>query len=365
MNKPELSLPSRKAEIIRAIRREKRAHGALIGPYFTAQETIIKYGQKLKDLYAEYPQDVIYVEGGGLLGPWGAQSQKTLVEKGTFVDDAGIVWMHSPLGVGPARKASPLDDLENLDSYIRDYLYDYSIRPSQTPRIVRENPNSFVMYLIGQGFFEELRGLRGDANALTDFYLHKHEVNRLQQAYLPIFLQLIRHAAREGADGVMMQDDFGIQTQLFMNPAMWRNVFKPFYREAINEIHQLGMLALFHSCGNITEILPDFIELHLDSLHPIQPGAMDQQKIAAQFGKHITFHTGADVQNWLPYVTPRQVEENILRVFEIFDRSHGGFIFSPTNTINPEVPFENIVAMVETVTRLSNSGAPLSKLEAV
>lgn len=351
-----------KKEVSKVVRRKGRANRVPLGPNWFAYETLIRHKQALEELIYKYPTDLIFIVGR-CAGPFTNELQGRICEDGSIVDDMGVVWKHSPRGVGPVRVASPLDNWENLDSYIRDYLDNYSLQSlGETREVVKENPDTFVIYGIGMGLFEQLRGLRGTTGVLIDLYLHRKEINKLKEALLSVYIQLVRNAAQGGADGVWIGDDFGTQKQLFMNPVTWREVFRPWYREVVEEIHKLGMLAFLHSCGNVREIVPDIIEAGFDSLHPIQPGPMDQKKIVKEFGRDITFCTGGDVQGVLPLGTPEQVKEHIKRVFEIFDRSQGGFIFMSTNTIMPETPLENIETMLETARNLGESSIPLSML---
>ncbi len=343
-----------KEEMAKVVRRQGQTNHVPLGQNWFAYELIIKYQEELEKLINDYPRDFTFIIGR-CAGPFTNELQGKICEDGSIIDDMGIAWQHSPQGVGPVRVASPLDDWKNLDTYIRDYIESYSISQGETRKLVAENPTSFIIYGIGMGLFEQLRGLRGQANVLTDLYLHRKQIDKIKQAFLPLYMKLIRSAAEEGADGVWVGDDFGTQRSLFMNPVIWREIFKPWYREFVTEIHKLGMLAFLHSCGNVEEIVPDIIEVGFDSLHPIQPSAMDQGKIAREFGKDITFCTGADVQRELSRGTPEQVEKQIRRTFEIFHRPRGGFIFMATNTIMPETSLENIKTMVETAKKLSRS----------
>ena len=52
----------------------------------------------------------------------------------------------------------------------------------------------------------------------------------------------------------------------------------------LDEAHRLGLDTIFHSCGNVEEIIPELIDIGLDVLNPLQPGAMDLERVARNFG---------------------------------------------------------------------------------
>ncbi len=345
--------------MLKVLRREGRASTVPLSPLFFAYETLIKSKQPLEQLVAEYPGDLIFT-AEGYWGPFTSELQEKICDEGTITDDMGVVWKCSPLGIGPVRISSPLDNWDNLDNYIRNYIDRPLIPLDKTRKAVTANPDTFVMYTIGMGLFEQLRGLLGTAETLTSMYLHRKEIDKLREAFLPVYFRMIRKAAQDRASGIWIGDDFGTQRGSFMNPSIWREVFGSWYQKIVEETHRLGMVACLHSCGNVREIIPDIIEIGFDSLHPIQPRAINQKEVAKEFHKDITFCTGGDVQGELPLGTPEQVREQVKKTFEIFDRAQGGFIFMVTNTIMPETPLENIRTMIETAQELSKSTTPLS-----
>ncbi len=73
------------------------------------------------------------------------------------------------------------------------------------------------------------------------------------------------------------------------------------------------MQAWLHTCGNVERFLPALIEMRLDVIHPIQKYAMNEIKIARDFGGKITFWAGFDVQRIIPYGTPEDVRNRRLR----------------------------------------------------
>ena len=93
------------------------------------------------------------------------------------------------------------------------------------------------------------------------------------------------------------------------------------------------------------------IESGFDALNPVQTSAdnMDPQELKQEFGKDISFWGGGvDTQKELPFGTPQQVRDQVLRRCEIFAKG-GGFIYNAVHIIQAKTPVENIAAMIDAV----------------
>ena len=87
-------------------------------------------------------------------------------------------------------------------------------------------------------------------------------------------------------------DDFGWQKGLMFSKDMWVKYFKPRLTRFWEIYKNAGLPVIHHSCGNITEIIGDMIDIGLDVLEPVQE-VMDYDKLKREFGKHITFFHSA------------------------------------------------------------------------
>lgn len=102
---------------------------------------------------------------------------------------------------------------------------------------------------------------------------------------------------------------------------------------------------MIHSCGNITEILPDLIDIGVQVVHPLQPEVMDVDYCKKEYGQHIAFWGGLASQSTIPNGTPEQNRDEALRMLDLF--SEGGYIMAPAGAAPPETPVENIEAILD------------------
>ncbi len=146
--------------------------------------------------------------------------------------------------------------------------------------------------------------------------------------------------------------DFGTQTSSFCSVPTFRELWLPVYQALNGWIHQHTPWKVFkHSCGAVAKFVPSFIEAGFDILNPVQCSAagMDPVELKSAYGDRLVFWGGGvDTQQTLPYGTPAQVREEVLRRCDIFARG-GGFVFNTVHNIQARTPLENILAMVAAV----------------
>lgn len=152
-------------------------------------------------------------------------------------------------------------------------------------------------------------------------------------------------------DLVRESDDLAGQNGLLISKEMYRRMIKPYHRRICETIrkHTNATICL-HSCGGVWDLIPDLIDAGFTGLNPIQVGTakMDPVAIKREFGKNLVLWGAACDSQYLPKLTPNQVKEQTRKNLEALAPG-GGFIYSPINMIQADVPPENILAMVETL----------------
>ncbi len=156
----------------------------------------------------------------------------------------------------------------------------------------------------------------------------------------------IFHRLGKSMDIYFMGDDYGTQVGLLTSKGFWLDFIKPRLKRIIDEAKNAGYLVQFHSCGSVSELIPEFIEMGVDVLNPIQVAAsgMAVGGLKKQFGSRISFNGGIDTQELLPFGSKTDVR-NAVHETLLAAAVNGGYIFAPSQSFLPEVPTENIVAM--------------------
>jgi uroporphyrinogen decarboxylase len=302
-------------------------------------ETLARHGSRLKRLLRRYPPDFLY---SGAAPP-----MKTLPQPLSSLDEYGVVWKGCKSGVGLHPEVPPIRDWSLLDEYLRRTMPQASLRGrfAEARKVARKRKNEYLLALSPVAFFERMQTLVGIRHFYESVLEHPEKVERLGRAILDFGLDSVDAFARLGYDGFMLLDDLGSQTSLLMSAPLWREMFKPWYKALFERVRSRGMDAMLHSCGNVAEIIDDFIEIGVDVLHPLQPGCMDRTEIAGRYRGRLCFYTGVDVQKLLISGTPEEIREDVRHIKELFQSDDGGgLIIGPTNAITPETPLQNIEA---------------------
>lgn len=146
--------------------------------------------------------------------------------------------------------------------------------------------------------------------------------------------------------------DFGTQTSAFCSVDTFRELWLPYYASVNGWIHDNTRWKTFkHSCGSVERFIPAFLEAGFDILNPVQCSAahMEPDHLKRTYGDAIVFWGGGvDTQKTLPFGSPAEVREEVLRRLEIFARD-GGYVFNPIHNVQARTPVANVVAMIEAV----------------
>jgi hypothetical protein len=249
---------------------------------------------------------------------------RRLAKIGSYVDDWGSTWyVGVPGTIGevqvPAIKEwstlqtwePPWRQLEQRDVEYINRLCDATDRFTITPACARP--------------FERLQFLRGTEDVYLDLAYGTSEFSKLLESVHAFYLEDVTSWCSSNVDAVFLMDDWGTQESMLISPVMWRNVFKPLYREYVDIIHAAGKYVFFHSDGFIEPIIEDLIEIGVDALNS-QLFCMDIEGLGERFAGRLTFWGEIDRQQVLPFGTREDVFDAVQRVRRALDRGQGGVI---------------------------------------
>ena len=342
------------------VRKALRRHGSEQCPAWLRRlstDVIVRYGDDLAELYCRFPDDVIrvhpYEQTVGYQPPERKDridDVQAMMQAAEWTDEWGTRWAHAFGGVGATAVDHPIKEWSELDDYLAHRMPD----PHAPGRLERaralladHGERRYCMGMLPLALFERFHCLRGMENTFYDFCEHEAEVARLSEALTEYLVQLIRDFCQTSISAVCLTDDWGSQQGLLISPAMWRKFFGAHYRRIFAEIHRWDKDVIFHSCGNVMQILPDLIEAGIDVVDPVQPMAMDLNDVARSFGRKVAFSGGINDQR-LETATPQQVRNEVEHALATLGKPFGNaYLVGPANVITPTVPFENIQALVE------------------
>ena len=198
--------------------------------------------------------------------------------------------------------------------------------------------------------FETAWYLVGMEKFLMDLMMGTEYVNLLLDKIQEIHTYYGKKMIEMGADVLWCGDDFGTQQSQIMDIDTFRTYFKPRIKEMFTEFKKVNpdIKLAWHSCGAFSPFVPDFIEIGLDILNPLQPMAtgMEPEVLTEKFGADVVFFGGICVQDLLPNKTPGEIKTEVIRRKGIFGKN-GGYIVAPAHNIQDDTSIENVLAFFE------------------
>ena len=227
---------------------------------------------------------------------------------------------------------------------------------------LRKTTDKALMVVAGCNLFEWGTFLRRMDNFLMDLVLDQDGVERLLDALMEIHLETLENvcnAVGDVVDILRFGDDLGTDQGPFMNPEIYRKLFKPRHTALCDYVKSHSQMHTFlHSCGSLYRLMPDLIDAGFEIINPVQITSrdMDPARLKAEFGQDVTFWGGgADTRYVLNEGTPTEVKEHVTELLEIFAPG-GGYVFNTVHNILPDVGPENIMAMLDAFTRHRDYG---------
>jgi len=187
-----------------------------------------------------------------------------------------------------------------------------------------------------------LMGLEGLSMALFE---QPDIVARLFAEVGAIQLEAVRRAAAHPATGAIFHpDDIAYTEGLLVRPEVLREHLFPWYARMAEVCREHGVLMVYHSDGDLTEVLEDIMAAGFCAIHPIEPKAMNAAALKAGVGDHLCLLGNIEVDR-LSRGTPDEIRELCQR--NIADLAYdGGYCLGSSNSVTDYVPLANYLAMI-------------------
>jgi uroporphyrinogen decarboxylase len=342
--------------------RRLRAHLGLPEVAIDIEDPVQQLARVHDDVRAALGVDVQGVNPGAPRGPTLARAQWREDGYDKLVDEWGIEWW-KPVDGGYYfdMRRHPLENIDSVAELARWKFPDpldagrYEGMAERADLLMNQQKVAYVLGRNAPGVWEIALWMRGFENYFCDMVANVRFAEALMDAILEVKQRYWARALELVGPNVMMvseADDLASQDRCLCSPELYRKLIKPRHTQLfafIKKTARAPVKIFYHSCGAVSELIPDLIESGIDILNPVQVSAagMDTRELKRRFGKDVTFYGGGvDTQQVLPRGTPQQVKDEVRRRIEDLAPG-GGFIFNTVHNIQADVPPENIVAMWE------------------
>ncbi|MFN8254380.1 MAG: uroporphyrinogen decarboxylase family protein [Bacteroidales bacterium] len=271
--------------------------------------------------------------------------------EGIITNEYGMVFKNSGLYNEfyqfPLKDAEFAADIENYNWFDPELNSRFTLAKST----VKEYSNTYAIVAdLETTIYETAWYMTGLEKLLLDLLMEPEYLNPLLDKIMNINLVTGKKLIEAGADILWAGDDFGSQSGMIMDTETWRSHFKPRIKFLFEEFKKVNpnIKIAWHTCGSVLPIIPDFIEIGLDILNPLQPLAtgMNPEFLVSEYGRDLVFFGGIDIQELLPKGPVSRIKDEVNRRIEIFGR-YNGYIIAPAHNIQPDTPVEHILAFFD------------------
>ena len=129
-----------------------------------------------------------------------------------------------------------------------------------------------------------------------------------------------------------------------------REAYFPSLKRSLEPLISAGVTIIWHSDGNIVPLIADLIDCGVRGFQGFQEEAgvklEELPKLQLPTGKKPALWGSMSVTRTLPHGTVEDVKHEVEHCIDILGPG-GGHFLGPTNTVGPEVPYENLLVMHE------------------
>lgn len=310
--------------------------------------------------YRNDRQEMAKLQEAGFCGPhWDAKRVYDAWGMGIEVDSDGFFACFHPLQkkAGPeiAPFMPPDVNTDVLYQDIEDAVANYNAPDITRPGLFDEmekdlaeqSGDSLVIPSGYFGIYERGYALMGFQEFMMNMAVKPKVVHELLDKITDYKVAFAEKVVEMGFKVAHHGDDLGTQMGTLFSREMFREFVLPRIKRAWQPYNDAGLPIILHSCGCLTDFIPDLIDIGMRVLEPVQP-CMDLEFIKREYGKDLVFWGGIETQDLLPFGTPEQVKEMARKTIRTLGKG-GGHIIAPSQEVMNDVPLENVKALLETI----------------
>ncbi len=148
-------------------------------------------------------------------------------------------------------------------------------------------------------------------------------------------------------DAMWIGDDIAAGVGLMADPQFLRENLFPWYRKMGDICKNKNIPFIYHSDGDISEVIKDLIGCGFNALHPIEPKAMDAAEVKEQYGDRICIlgNIELDILSRGDVKTVREL--TLSRLKKLWN--YGGYCPGSSNSVTDYVSLKNYTAMLDAI----------------
>jgi len=190
------------------------------------------------------------------------------------------------------------------------------------------------------------------AVGITDFSYLLYDDPKFIDYLLDLFLEhqlKVMKAVCEHKDVKFIQidDDIAFGSGLFVNKEKFLELYINRMKTLLKPANENDILIAYHTDGKLDDILPIFLELGINAVHPVEPMSNDIYKIKDEYGNKICLCGNIDLV-LLTNGKLKDIREDVIRHLDYLKKG-GGYVCGTSSSLYDGIPPENYGELVRTV----------------
>ena len=144
----------------------------------------------------------------------------------------------------------------------------------------------------------------------------------------------------------LISESIAFNTGLIWPPEFIRGEVLPRVKKCVDRWKKYGYYVIWHSDGKKWEVIPDILEMGVDSVNPCEPLATMEVKKFRELYPDTVIGSMVDCQDMLAFGTPEDVVAATRKAIE--DSGGAKTLIGSTSEIHPEINVANALALYET-----------------
>jgi len=199
--------------------------------------------------------------------------------------------------------------------------------------------------------WEITRDLIGFENLCYKLFEDRNFIRQVLKTVSEFYLAIVNRLCDFDCFGaVYVADDLGFKTSTMISVDDIRDLILPWHKQIAAFAHQKNKLFLFHSCGQIYDVLDAYIdEVKIDAKHSFEDVIKPVTDAKREYGDRLTLLGGMDV-DFLARSDEHAIRRKTRQLLDIC-LPGGGYFLGTGNWVTSYIPLDNYLVMLDEARR--------------